>query len=137
MDRKEFAIECMKKLDMMYSCIDAFKNGKLWMSTGGGVMSGILFEATPEMFVKAKELEADGTRTVWHVINGHYILGGTDSVEMNTYLIVVDEDVPPEFSDNGQEAECFAYVENVTDPQLSEYGYVVVQGCNGGLRRTH
>lgn len=48
MDRKEFAIECMKKLDMMDSCIDAFKNGKLWMSTGGGVMSGILFEATPK-----------------------------------------------------------------------------------------
>lgn len=135
MDRKELAIECMKKFDMMDTCINAFKDGKLWMSTGTGVMSGILFEATPEMIAKAKELEADGTHTVWHVINGHYILGGVDEVEMNTYLILADDDVLPNFEDNTLEAECFAYIENVTAPEGSEYGYVIVQGRNGGLRR--
>lgn len=126
---REKGISALKQMHVMKPCIDAFADGKLWMSTGGGMMSGILFEAEPDIIAKAKELEDKG-HTVWHVIKGRYIVTDGSVVDMNTYLVG-----EPESIGTLGEAECLAYSENVTDPGLSDLGYVIVQSRNGGICR--
>lgn len=72
---------------------------------------------------------------VWHIVKGTYILGGTDQVVMEAYLLTTDED-EDKLSEYYNGCEVFAYVKNLTWPDCSEYGYVRVQMKNGGLIRT-
>ena len=137
-EKLELAIRWMEQLNVLKPCRDALKRGELWQSEGAGVMSGILYTASEETVEKAKEIEDKYNVLVWHAIKGVYIFGGTDRFEVSTYLLVADEDV--EMDHRLQTADlnnyyALAYVDNETDPMLSELGEVAIANANGGLRR--
>lgn len=93
-----------------------------------------LFWSKDEQDDTIRELQERGS-VVWHIVKGAYVLGGTDQVEMEAYLLANDED-DYELPAEGDSFEAFAYVKNLTWPECSEYGYVWVKMRNGGLVRT-
>lgn len=131
MEMRDVALEWMRRLDMMGSCIRAFRGDKLWQSEGSGIMSGILYEASEDVLQKAKEIEKESGLVVWHVIRGTYIVGG-DQVQMDTYLLAEENEV---FDHERNNYVCYAYVDNKTYPVDSEYGSVLIKNANGGLKR--
>lgn len=101
------------------------------VSTGA---DAILFWSDDEQD-KTIDMLQEGDNIVWHIVKGTYILGGTDEVAMETYLLATDED-DDELPEDDDGCEVFAYVKNLSWPDCSEYGYVRVKMKNGGLVRT-
>lgn len=138
-EKIEKAVQWMRQLDMLSPCIEAFKKGNLWQSEGTGIFSGILYAAEPDIVAMAHKIEEEHDVVVWHVIKGHYNLGG-DHVEMISYLLVGNQDVTnnsalEEYQDN--QYICFSYVQNKSWAYGSEYGDVTIMPMNGGLRRVY
>ena len=130
MTNKEKAISFIKQLGMHKNVLSEFKTGQINASEAGG----ILYWANEHETEKIIELQEDGN-VVWHIIRGTYVLGGTDQCEMIVYLLATDEDAEFLVFEDGS-YEAFAYVENGTWPDCSEYGYIYVEPSVGGLVRT-
>lgn len=98
-----------------------------------------LFDADKHVKAKIKELEKkkckDVEEKVFHVIKGTYKFD-CDYMKMNTYLLVSTE-VDVDLNKIEEGYTCFAYVENITIPHFSEYGYVCINKQNGGIKRVY
>ena len=130
MTNKEKAINFIKQLGMHENVLAEFEAGTINASESGG----ILYWANEHETEMIAKLQQDGD-VVWHIIRGIFVLGGVDECEMICYLLATEEDSPYLMIEDG-EYEVFAYVENVSWPDCSEYGYIHVKPSVGGLVRT-
>ena len=129
MTNTEKAVNYIKQLGMHENVLTEFKAGTINASESGG----ILYWANEHESAQIAKLQEDGD-VVWHIIRGSYVLGDTDQCDMNCYLLATNEDTELLVLEDGN-YEAFAYVENVTWPDCSEYGYVYVKPSLGGLVR--
>lgn len=130
MTNQDKARSFIKQIGMHENVLTEFKTGQINASEAGG----ILYWANEHETETITKLQEDGN-VVWHIIRGTYILGGTDKCEMICYLLATEEDVEV-LEDMRGEYGVLAYVENVTWPDCSEYGYIYVKPSVGGLVRT-
>ena len=126
----EKATNFIKQLGMHENVLAEFDTGTINASESGG----ILYWANEHETEMIAKLQADGD-VVWHIIRGIFVLGGVDECEMICYLLATEEDASYLMVEDG-EYEVFAYVENVSWPDCSEYGYIYVKPSVGGLVRT-
>lgn len=129
---REIAKRMTRKLGLEGSVVKAFdsKEPRIFYSEDqGGMFQGILYWLdNDERFVEKKnEIEKESGASVWHAVMSHTYIG-----DMLAFLLIKDE---RDERDLG-EGKAFAYVWNMSDPDLSEYGYVGVRGVNGGASRT-
>jgi len=130
MTNKEKAINFIKQLDMHENVLAEFEAGTINASESGG----ILYWANEHETETVTNLQVDGD-VVWHIIRGIFVLGGVDEVEMTCYLLATEDDPEHLMVEDG-EYEVFAFVENISWPDCSEYGYIYVKPSVGGLVRT-
>jgi hypothetical protein len=75
---------------------------------------------------------------VWHVIGGFYDYKGTE-YEMYSYMLAMDDD--NDLSDRGYLKDgtyfAYSYVVNLTHPELTEYGDVILIRKNEGVVRVN
>jgi hypothetical protein len=64
-----------------------------------------------------------------------YILQGTDKNDEYSCNVVYNLNDRESLREYG--AEVFAYVKNITAPDLSEYGYITTKGRHGGIVRIY
>ena len=131
MTNKEKAINFIKQLGMHENVLAEFEAGTINASESGG----ILYWANEHEQDQIKRIQELDDCVVWHIIRGIFVLGGVDECEMICYLLATEEDASYLMVDDG-EYEVFAYVENVSWPDCSEYGYICVKPSVGGLVRT-
>lgn len=135
-ERKEKAIEIMKKLDIFKDYINGFKqNNDVCMFEQFG---GYWAYQYPELIEKKKELEEKYNCTVYAIT--HEI---TEIGEFYDFLIVTDykeewNDLIGLFKgkkDKNHTIYAMAYVWNKDDDYCSEFGDVIIQSFGGGIRR--
>ena len=131
MTNKEKARNYIKQLDMHDNVLTEFEVGMINASESGG----ILYWANEHEQDQIKRIQELDDCVVWHIIRGIFVLGGVDECEMICYLLATEEDASYLMVEDG-EYEVFAYVENVSWPDCSEYGYICVKPSVGGLVRT-
>ena len=131
MTNKEKARNYIKQLDMHDNVLSEFEAGTINASESGGILYWANEHET-EMIAKLQQQDGD---VVWHIIRGIFVLGGVDECEMTCYLLATEEDASYLMVEDG-EYEVFAYVENISWPDCSEYGYICVKPSVGGLVRT-
>ena len=130
-ERKEKAIEIMKKLDIYKPYINGFKNSDDVCYFEG--FGGFWAWQNPELIEKKKELEKKYNCTVYAIT--HEI---TEIGEFYDFLIVTD--YKEEWNDligtyQGKNLYAMAYVWNKDDDYCSEFGDVIIQSFGGGIRR--
>lgn len=118
----------MKKLNLHENAIREFKTeGKLNKSEFGG----ILYWLDDEERLLVKNWEAETKNMVYHVIKNHTAIG-----MMYSFLYVSPSPEGWERDNDDLSEGCaLAYVLNVDDPWLSEYGTIGIRPCIGGVRR--
>ena len=129
-ERKEKAIELMKKLDIYKPYINGFKNSDDVCYFEG--FGGFWAWQNPELIEKKKEIEEKYNCTVYAIT--HEI---TEIGEFYDFLVVSDykeewNDIIGNYQGNFY---AFAYVWNVDDDYSSEFGDVIIQSFGGGIRR--
>ena len=82
----------------------------------------------PRYVPQIAELAESGCH-VYHVIDGDYVLGGTDEVHMTSYLYIHDEDTLDAIIDFG-DGYAMAYVVNPTW-DIAEHGSVAFKFISG------
>lgn len=87
----------------------------------------------PEYIAMTEKLAEQGCY-VYHVIDGQYILGGTDKVRMISYCYVSDEDNALDFIYDFEDGIAIAHVVNPTWG-IEEKGSVSFRIRNGAMRR--
>jgi len=126
--QKHEALLRMKKLQLHENVIREFAaDGTLNISEFGG----ILYWLTDEQKGLVSRVENDCGGVVYHLVHSYTTIG-----EFITVLFVSAQ--ADEWQSDDEELEdgyAVSYVENVTDPELSEYGWVVVKPQFGGLVR--
>ena len=130
-ERKEKAVELMKKLNIYQPYINGFKNSDNVCYFEG--FGGFWAWQNPELTQKKKELEEKYNCTVYAIT--HEI---TEIGEFYDFLIVTD--YKEEWNDligqyQGKNFYAMAYVWNKDDDYCSEFGDVVIQSFGGGIRR--
>lgn len=129
-ERKEKAIELMKKLDIYKPYIKGFKeNNEVCFFEGFG---GFWAWQDEELQSKIKEIEEKYNCMVYAVTHEF-----TEFGELYDFLIVTDykeewDDLLLKF---GNKHHAFAYVWNKDDDYCSEFGDVIIQSFGGGIRR--
>lgn len=129
-ERKEKAIEIMKKLKIYKPYIDGFKekNNVCFFEMFGGFWA----YQEPELINKIKEIEKDYNCTIYAITHEY-----TDFGECYDFLMVTD--YPDEWNyileSYGNQHNVFAYVWNKTDEDCSELGTIVIESFGGGIRR--
>ena len=126
----EKAANFIKQLGMHENVLTEFEAGTINASESGG----ILYWANEHETEMITKLQADGD-VVWHIIRGIFVLGGVDECEMTCYLLATEDDPSYLMVEDG-EYEVFAFVENISWPDCSEYGYIYVKPSVGGIVRT-
>ena len=131
LERKEKAIELMKKLDIYKPYIDGFKNNDDVCYYEG--FGGFWAWQNPELIEKVKKLEEKYNCTIYAIT--HEI---TEIGEFYDFLLVTD--YKEEWNDligkyQGRNFYAMAYVWNLDDDCCSEFGDVVIQSFGGGIRR--
>ena len=126
----EKAANFIKQLGMHENVLTEFEVGTINASESGG----ILYWANEHETEMITKLQADGD-VVWHIIRGIFVLGGVDECEMTCYLLATEDDPSYLMVEDG-EYEVFAFVENISWPDCSEYGYIYVKPSVGGIVRT-
>lgn len=128
---KQEALVRMKLLKLHPNVAKEFKDeNKINYSLG---IHGILYWVTDEMKQIVESFEKNTGYTVYHLIDnnneeiGHMLTLLYVSTEMEEW-IYDRRDI--------QDGRPVAYVENLTYPYCSEFGFVVVKSLNGGLVRT-
>lgn len=162
MTNKEKALAYIKQMRLIDMDSQEFTNDMVWMSVQDNdqARSGAMFRLDDNVRRKINELEQSGS-IVWHIIQGTYrfwnepeIGTATDKgsettegetpapvplpytdIRFTTYLLATDEDGDTLAEYDAKQFYAFAWVENEDIPELSEYGTVVIERCNGGLWR--
>lgn len=162
MTNKEKALAYIKQMRLIDMDSQEFTNDMVWMSVQDNdqARSGAMFRLDDNVRRKINELEQSGS-IVWHIIQGTYrfwnepeIGTATDKgsettegetpapvplpytdIRFTTYLLATDEDGDTLAEYDAKQFYAFAWVENEDIPELSEYGTVIVERCNGGLWR--
>lgn len=131
-ERKEKAIELMKKLDIYKPYIKGFKeNDEVCFFEGFG---GFWAWQDEELQSKIKEIEEKYNCTVYAVTHEFTELG-----ECYDFLLVTDykeewNNLVTSYENNGR-FFAFSYVWNKSNSNLSEFGDVIIQSFGGGIRR--
>ncbi len=128
-EKKQEAIERMKSLKLYPNIIKEFeKENIVNMSENGG----FLYWLTDEQKEIVSEFEQENDVLVYHFIHNFTEIG-----EMLTFLYVSDEKEEWEYDREDLKAGCAcAYVKNLSDDYLSEFGGVCIEPRIGGLVRT-
>jgi DNA-dependent RNA polymerase auxiliary subunit epsilon len=129
--QKKEAISRMKLLKMHENAIRDFESeGKLNQSECGGILYWM--DEKGKAIVKAFEQEYGGV--VYHAIKSITEIG-----DMLTLLYVSanTEEWEQDRNDLKEDGYAIAFVENLTDPDLSELGGVVVKPRFGGVSRLY
>lgn len=162
MTNKEKALAYIKQMRLIGMDSQEFTNDMVWMSVQDNdqARSGAMFRLDDDVRRKINELEQSGS-IVWHSIQGTYrfwnepeIGTATDKgsettegetpapaplpytdIRFTTYLLATDEDSDTLAEYDAKQFYAFAWVENEDIPELSEYGTVIIERCNGGLWR--
>ena len=162
MTNKEKALAYIKQMRLIDMDSQEFTNDMVWMSVQDNdqARSGAMFRPDDDVRRKINELEQNGS-IVWHIIQGTYrfwnepeIGTATDKgsettegetpapaplpytdIRFTTYLLATDEDGNTLAEYDAKQFYAFAWVENEDIPELSEYGTVIIERCNGGLWR--
>ena len=162
MTNKEKALAYIKQMRLIDMDSQEFTNDLVWMSVQDNdqARSGAMFRLDDDVRRKINELEQTGS-IVWHIIQGTYrfwnepeIGTATDKgsettegetpapaplpytdIRFTTYLLATDEDGNTLAEYGAKQFYAFAWVENEDIPELSEYGTVIIERCNGGLWR--
>lgn len=162
MTNKEKALAYIKQMRLIDMDSQEFTNDMVWMSVQDNdqARSGAMFRLDDDVRRKINELEQNGS-IVWHIIQGTYrfwnepeIGTATDKgsettegetpapaplpytdIRFTTYLLATDEDGNTLEEYDAKQFYAFAWVENEDIPELSEYGTVIIERCNGGLWR--
>ena len=160
MTNKEKALAYIKQMRLIDMDSQEFTNDMVWMSVQDNdqARSGAMFRLDDDVRRKINELEQNGS-IVWHIIQGTYrfwnepeIGTATDKgsettegetpapaplpytdIRFTTYLLATDEDGDTLAEYDAKQFYAFAWVENEDIPELSEYGTVIIERCNGGL----
>lgn len=121
------AIKRMEMLHLSRSCINAFKQGKVWESEG----IGALYEVNEQEQKIIDDFEKKHKAKVYHVIHNMTAFG-----EMYS-LLFVSKFVEEWEMDRQDILEniVFAYVHNKTDEWCSEFGSIMIKPSIGGLIR--
>lgn len=122
------AVQRMKLLHIHENAIEDFLHGVLNCSEYGGILYWL--SADKEALVREFERWSGGL--VYHLIENH-----TDIGTMVTMLYVskYEEEWEMERIDLAEDGFSCAYVENLTYPDCSEGGGVMVKPMNGGVIR--
>lgn len=129
-ERKEKAIELMKRLDIYKPYINGFKNSnKVCFYEGFG---GFWAFQEPELLAKIKEVEKEHNCTVYAVTHEF-----TEFGEMYDFLIVTDykEEWPDLVLKVNNTFYAFAYCWNKDDDFCSEFGTISIKSFGGGIGR--
>lgn len=134
----------------------------VWMSVQDNdqARSGAMFRLDDDVRRKINELEQSGS-IVWHIIQSTYRFWNEPEIEpstdeaserteddtlapaplsytdicLTTYLLATDEDGDTLAEYDAKQFYASAWVENEDTPEMSEYGTVIIERCNGGLWR--
>ena len=125
-EMKQEAIQRMKNMQIRDDVIDSFKNGKITMSSKGNI-----YEVPQEKLEFVKEHEKEIGVMIYHVIHSFANIG-----ETYEFLFVSNyrEDWNYERS-LVKKNIIYCYSENVTHPDWSEAGSILVENVNGSLLR--
>lgn len=127
-EAKKEAIKRMKKLDFHPNVLSDFKSEILNKSE----IMGFLFWLEDEELEAVREFEEEHESIVYHVIHQTADFG-----ELYSFLYVKLDDEEWKMDDEGlKQNEVLAYVWNKTFPERSEFGYIGIKPCIGGLVRT-
>lgn len=129
-ERKEKAIELMKKLDIYKPYIKGFKeNDEVCFFEGFG---GFWAWQDEELQSKIKEIEEKYNCTVYAVTHEY-----TEFGELYDFLIVTDykEEWDELLLKFGTKHHAFSYVWNKDDDSFSEFGTILIQSFGGGIKR--
>ena len=135
-ERKEKAIELMKKLDIYKPYIKGFeKDNDVCFFEGFG---GFWVYQEPEIYGKMKKIEEKYNATVYAITHEF-----TEFGELYDFLLVTDykeewDNLVETYKgkkDNNNTIYAFAYVWNTTDDNSSELGTICIQSFGGGIRR--
>ena len=129
-ERKEKAIELMKKLDIYKPYIKGFeKENDVCFFEGFG---GFWVYQEPEIYEQMKKIEEKYNCTVYAITHEF-----TEFGELYDFLLVTD--YKEEWEDlvvkENNTYFAFAYVWNKSDNNLSELGTICLQSFGGGIRR--
>lgn len=129
-ERKQKAIELMKKLDIYKPYIDGFnkKNEVCYFENFAGFWAW----QDEDLMKKVKQIEERYNCTVYAITHEY-----TEFGECYDFLLVTDykEEWDDLLESNRNNHYAFAYVWNKTDNDCSELGTIVVANFGGGIRR--
>lgn len=130
MNKKEKALELMKKLDIYKPYIKGFEdNNQVCFFEN---FAGFWVDQEPEIYEKMKELEKRYNCIVYAITHEYTGFG-----ELYDFLLV--SNYPEEWDDliisSGNKHSAFAYVYNKDDDDCSEFGSITIQSFGGGIRR--
>lgn len=124
----QFAEQLIKETGMELSVLRRFREGKVMLSDE---RNGTLADVDDSIYEKIKEIESDGSKKVWHVIDGVYkFLHGER--RMVTYLIVRQGATNLRRAGNCILSHEYSWF---CDTQNGQYGDAIVQKCGQGLHR--
>jgi len=126
---KSEAINRMKALKLMKPVIEEFRSGDVINMSEP--LYGFLYWLDDEAKQMVKEIEEKYGGMVYHCI-----VNNTEFGQLLTMLYVTSES--DEWNIDLEDIKnnvVFAYVKNITAPECSEFGRVIVKPCNGGLLR--
>lgn len=129
-ERKEKAIEIMKKMDIYAPYIKGFKeNNQVFFYE---YFAGFWADQEPELYEKVKELEKEYNLTIYAITHEYLEFG-----ECYSLLYVGSEKSEWEYTVESERNVhyAFAYVWNKTDDMCSEFGTVGVKSFGGGITR--
>lgn len=92
-----------------------------------------LYWATEEQKKVIERIEERGLCKVWHIIKGTYRFGDGEYVQIETYLLAIEENAELEEWNDGYLARSYS---RFLTAGTSDYGDVVIKPHNGGLKRT-
>lgn len=129
---KEEAVKRMKYLGLSEGCINAFKQGKVWLSE----YFGTLYETDENLQKMIDDFQKESGCLVYHVVRSICTLGVDIEMKMDSFLYVspYTEEWDMEHDDM-KSGMLFAYVYNHTIPEYSESGSICVEPQIGGLVR--
>lgn len=130
--RSEMRTEAVSRLEMwgvLPVVIDDFLNGTLNKSED----NGILFYLNDEEKKLVREFEEKSGGIVYHCVLSNTTIGQMLSL---LYVSRYKEEWDVDNIDIKEASYTIARVENLTHPELSELGGIVLKPANGGLART-
>lgn len=129
---KEEAVKRMKYLGLSEGCINAFKQGKVWLSE----YFGTLYEADENLQKMIDDFQKESGCLVYHVVRSICTLGVDIEMKMDSFLYVSPHTEEWDMEhDDMKSGIVFAYVYNYTIPEFSESGSICVEPQIGGLVR--